>query len=92
YYSETQHIKEVQDAERQTAIVLSGAYFLKQFPLDVKRTQPVTMTPAGLIELTKSIEFDNNVLLRVLNRNELFAIYQRADSLADLLHNSLVEK
>ncbi|HEY2648596.1 MAG TPA: DUF6090 family protein [Puia sp.] len=92
YYSETQHIKEVQDAERQTAIVLSGAYFLKQFSLDENRTQPVSMTTAGLNELMKSIEFNNNVLLRVLNRNELFAIYQHADSLAELLHNTLVEK
>jgi hypothetical protein len=40
-------------------------------------------------ELLKNIEFDNNVLLRVLNRKELLNIYQRADSLAGLLQNNL---
>ncbi len=92
YYSETQHIKEVQDAERQTAITLSGAYFLKQFPLDENRSQVITATTKDMNELLKNIEFDNNVLLRVLNRKELLDIYQRADSLAELLQNDFVKK
>jgi hypothetical protein len=91
YYSETEHIKEVQDAERQTAITLAGAYFLKQFPLDENRSRLVFMTTNEMSALLKNIEFDNNVLLRVLNRNELLDIYQRADSLAGLLHTELVK-
>ena len=92
YYSETQHIKEVQDAERQTAITLSGAYFLKQFPLDEMRSQVSSMTQKDMNAILKNIEFDNNVLLRVLNRKELLDIYQRTDSLAELLHNNLEKK
>ncbi len=92
YYSETQHIKEVQDAERQTAITLSGAYFLKQFPLDEMRSQVSSMTQKDMNAILKNIEFDNNVLLRVLNRKELLDIYQRTDSLAELLHNNLGKK
>ena len=92
YYSETQHIKEVQDAERQTAITLSGAYFLKQFPLDEIRSQEISITTKDLNPLLHNVEFDNNVLLRVLNRTELLDIYQRADSLAVQLHDDLVKK
>jgi hypothetical protein len=92
YYNETQHIKEVQDAERQTTITLSGAYFLKQIPLDEMRSQVSSMTTKDMNELLKNIEFDNNVLLRVLNRKELLDIYQRTDSLAELLQNNLVKK
>jgi hypothetical protein len=92
YYSETQHIKEVQDAERQTAITLSGAYFLKQFPLDENRSQVISISTKDMNELLKNIEFDNNVLLRVLNRKELLDIYQRTDSLAVLLQNDLKKK
>jgi hypothetical protein len=92
YYNETQHVKEIQDAEQQTAITLSGAYFLKQFPLDEKRSQASSMSAKDMSELINNIEFDNNVLLRVLNRKELLDIYQRADSLARLLHNDLIKK
>ena len=92
YYSETQHIKEVQDAERQTTITLSGAYFLKQFPLDEMRSQVSPMTTKDLNNVFKNIEFENNVLLRVLNRKELLDIYQRTDSLAVLLQTNLVKK
>lgn len=92
YYNETQLIKEIQDAERQTTIALSGAYFLKQFPLDKMRSQAGSMTTKDMNELLKKFEFDNNVLLRVLNRKELLDIYQRADSLAALLHTDLVKK
>jgi len=92
YYNESQHIKEVQDAERQTAITLSGAFFLKKFPLDENRSQVYSITTKDRDESFKNIEFDNNVLLRVLNRKELLDIYQRADSLAKLLHKNLVKK
>ena len=92
YYSETQHIKEVQDAERQTTITLSGAYFLKQFPLDEIRSQEISIMTKDMNAVLKNIEFDNNVLLRVLNRKELLDIYQRADSLASQLHDDLVKK
>ncbi|HET7000134.1 MAG TPA: hypothetical protein VFI33_02450, partial [Puia sp.] len=92
YYNETQHIKEVQDAERQATIILSGAYFLKQIPIDPMRSQSIPMTANDMNGLLKNIEFDNNVLLRVLNRKELLDIYQRTDSLAELLHNELLKK
>jgi hypothetical protein len=91
YYNETQHIKEVQDAERQTTITLSGAYFLKQFPLDEIRSQEISFTTKEMYAILKNIEFGNNVLLRVLNRKELLDIYQRTDSLAKQLHDDLVK-
>jgi len=92
YYNETQHIKEVQDAERQTTITLSGAYFLKQFPLDETETHEISLTANDMNSVLKNVEFDNNVLLRVLNRKELLGIYQRADSLASQLHDELIKK
>jgi hypothetical protein len=92
YYNETQHIKEVQDAERQTAIILSGAYFLKQIPLDDHRSQVVPVSTKDMSALLTNIEFNNNVLLRVLNRRELLTIYQKTDSLAGLLQSDLLKK
>lgn len=92
YYSETQHIKEIQDAERQTTITLSGAYFLKQFLLDEMRGQEISITTKDMSAQLKNIEFSNHVLLRVLNRKELLDIYHRADSLAVQLHDDLVKK
>jgi hypothetical protein len=92
YYNETQHIKEVQEAERQAAITLSGVYFLKQIPLDEQIGHVIPMATKDMNELLKNIEFDNNVLLRVLNRKELLDIYQRTDSLAGQLKTDLLKK
>jgi hypothetical protein len=92
YYSETQLIKEIQDAERQSTISLSGAYFLKQFLLDEIRSQEVSITIRDMSAQLRDTEFSNHVLLRVLNRKELLDIYQRADSLAVQLHDDLVKK
>jgi hypothetical protein len=91
YYNETQHIKEVQDAERQATIILSGTYFLKRFSLDTSRNL-VPITPGEMNEILKNVEFGNNVLLRVLNRNELLNMYQTADSLAVQLKDELIKK
>jgi len=45
----------------------------------------------ALNDLSKNIEFGNNVLLRVTTRKELLDIYQRADSSAIRLKTALVE-
>jgi hypothetical protein len=92
YYSEAQHIKEVQDAEQQATIILSGTYFLKQFPLDENRNTTISIAPREMNDILKNVEFGNNVLLRVSNRKELLDIYQRADSLAGQLKNELIKK
>ncbi|HMC86859.1 MAG TPA: hypothetical protein VKI61_15125 [Chitinophagaceae bacterium] len=92
YYNETQQIKEVQDAEQQATIILSGTYFLKWFPLDDNRNPTVSMKPGEINDLLKNVEFNNNVLLRVSNRKELLDSYQWADSLAGQLKNELIKK
>jgi hypothetical protein len=80
YYGETEHIRELQNAEQQATIILSGNYFLKLFSVDDKIVQSDPI-PDGAPAFLKSIEFGNQVLLRVSNRRELLSVYQNADSL-----------
>jgi hypothetical protein len=91
YYNETQDIREIQNAEQQATIILTGAYFIKRFPM---YDQPHDSVPAMSNEVSeiKSVEFGNNVLLRVLNRKELLGNYQRADTLALALREDLILK
>jgi len=92
YYSITQNIRDNQDAEQQATIALSGAYFLKHFSLNDRGNEPLRNGQNELAGLENNVEFANNVLLRVSNRNELLAIYERADSLAIQLKSELVKK
>jgi hypothetical protein len=92
YYSETQHIKEIQDAEQMATITLSGPFFLKHFPLGDSTVLPVMTGSENISTLLKNIEFDNQVLLRVSNRRELMEIYHRTDSIALLLKNELIKQ
>jgi hypothetical protein len=92
YYNQTQVIKEVQDAEQQATITLVGPYFLQRFPMDdgpghppVRQKGEEHGSPAN------DFEFRNLVLLRVVNRTELFALYQTADSLATQLKAQLLK-
>jgi hypothetical protein len=92
YYSQTQNIRALQDAEQQATINLSGNYFLKHFPLDEQgpgTTNPEAVQTAALI---KDFEFENHVLLRVLNRKELLQSYQMADSAGVQLKEELAKK
>jgi hypothetical protein len=89
YYGETQRINEVQNAEQQSTIVLSGSYFLKSFPID-SAARPA-QTPDDL-HLLSDIQFENNVLLRLGNREELLSIYRKTDSIGTLLRNALSRK
>lgn len=85
YYNEAQNIKDIQNVEQQATITLSGSYFLKLFPLDdVGFPQESTANPP------KSVEFSNNVLLRVTTRQELLDLYIKADSLATRLQKELL--
>ena len=91
YYGETQLIKEVQIAEQQATIILSGSYFLKSFPIDSVEHPALPAQIAGT-SLLSDIQFENNVLLRVRNREELLSIYQRADSIGGALRETLSNK
>ncbi|MDP9041227.1 MAG: hypothetical protein M3N30_04545 [Bacteroidota bacterium] len=92
YYSLTQNIKEMQDAEQQATITLSGSYFLKRFPIDDADLPSTSSQPEESKMLLKTFEFNNNVLLRVLNRKELLDEYQRADSTALVLSKALSKR
>jgi hypothetical protein len=108
YYSQTQNIKDDQEAEQLATITISGDYFLKLFPLYDLEDQPHgsgtstgllksnaatdRLNGANLSDLSKSVEFGNNVLLRVTNRKELLDLYQKADSLATRLEQALIIK
>ena len=92
YYNEAQHIREIQDAEQQATIIISGSYFMKLFSLDDQARQSVIQSSGGIPEILNSTEFENNVYLRVTNRQELLDIYQRTDTLAVSLKNELVKK
>jgi hypothetical protein len=82
YYSHTQTIRDIQDAEQQATINLAGNYFLKRFPLADSSALSAFSGPNDLADLLKNFEFENNVLLRILTRRELLAAYQTTDSLA----------
>ena len=92
YYNHTQFIKEMQDAEQQATITISGNYFLKKFPLADSSAINALTGPNEMTDLLKSIEFENNVLLRILNRRELLELYHSADSLAGKLLIELGKK
>jgi hypothetical protein len=80
FYNQVQVIKEVQDAEQQATITLVGPYFLQRFPMDDGFRQSSKVEQfAGVAGDT---EFRNLVLLRVTNRTEILALYNRADSFA----------
>jgi hypothetical protein len=91
YYSQTTNIKEMQDAEQLATINLSGPYFLKSFQIDPSNPGPVSKSDK-IKPLLNSFEFNNNVLLRVLNRRELLELYQKTDSLAVRLKTALLDK
>src|SRR5450432_2243458 len=90
YYGQSQVIREVQDAELQATIVLAGSYFLKHFSLDTSGRKDFPQ-PENLSVLLQNVEFENNVLLRVSNRKELFMDYKKADSLALRIGEVLVK-
>jgi hypothetical protein len=92
YYTHAQNVKEHQDAEQQATILLTGGYFLKWFPLDELDSSPSSADTVVFKNLPKNIEFRNNVLLRVVNRKELLADYEGADSLALQLRAALLKK
>jgi len=89
YYNQTQYIRENQDAEQQATIIISGAYFLKQFRLDDRGNQQPA-PGANATDWSKNIEFSNNIILRVGNRKDLLYLYQKADSLAIQLDHALL--
>jgi hypothetical protein len=89
YYDLAQSIKEVQDAEQQATIVISGPYFLKRFPLWGVGSRQSAMDAKQLVALGRDVEFGNNVLLRVGTRRELLEDYQKADSLGKELKTAL---
>ncbi len=92
YYAEAQHIRELQNAEQQATIVLSGNYFLKLFSVDDKISHGDPALANSIPALLNSVEFDNQVLLRVSNRKELLAVYKNADSLCGELKKELSAK
>jgi hypothetical protein len=92
YYNQVQVIREIQDAEQQATITISGPYFFKRFPLGDAGNQQPGMSSTELQDLSKNIEFGNNVLLRVNNRQELLERYQRAILLGTQLKKSLSAK
>jgi hypothetical protein len=92
YYHQTQSIKESQNAEQQATINISGSYFLKRFPLVSIDNQHDAMSKSQIDELSKDMEFENNVLLRVTNRQELLGKYERALDLGTQLKNLLAKE
>ena len=91
YYSQTQNIKELQDAEQQATITISGNYFLKRISLDEKGDSFAPPNVKQISDLIRDVEFSNNVLLRVSTRNELLEMFQIADSLALKVRYELIQ-
>jgi hypothetical protein len=90
YYSLSQNIKEDQDAEQQATISLTGPFFLKHFSMledldDYKQGRRASSTG----DWKNSVEFTNNVLLRIGNRGELSLLYEQAEALALKIQGAL---
>jgi hypothetical protein len=89
YYTTTESIKEVQNAEQMATINISGPFFLKRFSL----AEPENVTQNRNIKnnagLLRSVEFKNNVSLRVENRRELLSLYKHALYLSKQLDKQL---
>ncbi len=90
YYNQTQNIKELQDAEQQATITLSGNFFLKRISLDNKGDSHTSPNAKQISDLIRDKEFSNHVLLRVSTRQELLEIFQLADSLAIKVRYELI--
>jgi len=82
YYAEAVITKEIQEAEQQATIELSGRYFLQWFALDSSDDSPIFRNPGGIKALATNAEFRNQVTLRVGTREELQEVYKETDSLA----------
>jgi Family of unknown function (DUF6090) len=92
YYNQAQIIRENQESEQLATITLSGNYFLKHFSLNDSIVQDPLLERVPVNDLIQSVEFQNNVLLRVSNRNELLAAYINMDSLGSKLRMVLSGK
>jgi hypothetical protein len=92
YYNQTQIIRDVQEAEQLATITLSGPYFFKHFSLSEHLEKEDPAAEKNISEAVNSVEFSNNVLLRLSNRRELVERYQNADSLALQLLDLLDKK
>ena len=90
YYRQTRNIQSLQEAEQQATIALSGSFFLKNFPFGNFAT--VNADSTSIFAAAKTIEFHNNVLLRVSNRKELLENYVMADSTVQLLEKALTKE
>jgi hypothetical protein len=90
YYSQSENIRQNQDAEQQATIELSGRYFLQWFALDDPSMEaPIVRNPGGIKALSANAEFRNHVLARVGTRTELQNLYHEADSVARQLQGML---
>jgi hypothetical protein len=88
YYTTTQTIKEVQDAEQMATINISGPFFLKRFSLAAPENARQNRIN-NKDDLVGSVEFENNVSLRVENRKELLSLYKHAFYLTKQLDKQL---
>jgi hypothetical protein len=92
YYNQAQIIRENQESEQLATITLSGNYFLKHFSLNDSIVQDPLLDRIPVNDLIQTVEFQNNVLLRVSNRNELLEAFVRMDSVGSKLRMVLSGK
>jgi hypothetical protein len=92
YYNQTQIIADVQGAEQMATITLTGPYFFKHFSLADSTSKENPTSQENMNEALNNIEFSNNVLLRLSNREELLDRYQKANSMALRLEDLLRKK
>ena len=89
YYTTTESIKEVQNAEQMATINISGPFFLKRFSLAEPENATQNRNIKNNAGLLGSVEFKNNVSLRVENRKELLSLYKHALYLSKHLDKQL---
>jgi len=89
YYTTTEGIKELQDAEQMATINISGPFFLKRFSLAEPEDAMQNTIIKNNHNLLGSVEFKNNVSLRVENRKELLSLYNHALYLSNQLDKRL---
>src|SRR6185503_1386772 len=89
YYTTTAAIKELQDAEQMATINISGPFFLKRFSLAEPENASQNRVIKNNQNLLASVEFKNNVSLRIENRRELLSLYKDAINLSKQLSKQI---
>ena len=92
YYRVYEIVKMNQLAEREATITITGPYLFRRFPLRSISKSSGQHRNLDIKRIVDEVEFENNLLLRLSNRQELLDSYQEALRLGMELRNGLKKR